>query len=113
MAANPDIQAQLQAAQVAADLIADQLEDLEDPSQGEKLQDQADQILDKVNRLQEMVMVAQTATIMAQTPKVTSAKNDLQKLSQSDASVASFVNGVDSFLTVLDGAVQTAAKAIV
>ena len=111
--ANPDIQAQLKAAQVAGDLIADKLENLQEPSQGAKLQEQAGQILDQINRLQSMVMVARTADIVAQTPKVNSAKNDLQRLFQSDANVAALVNGVDTFLTVLDGAVQTAAKAMV
>jgi hypothetical protein len=110
---NLDIATQLKAAQVAGDLIADKLENLTDPTQGPELQQQAGHILDQINRLQSMVMVARTADIAAQTPKVTAAKTDLQKLAQSDACVASFVNGVDSFLTVLDGAVQTAAKAMV
>jgi hypothetical protein len=110
---NPDIQAQLNAAQAAGDLLADKLEDLQDPSQGPTLQAQAQQILDQVNRLEAMVMVAQTADITAQTPKVISAKNNLQKLSDEDASVASFVNGVDTFLAVIDTAAQTAEKTIV
>jgi hypothetical protein len=111
--ANPDIQAQLDAAQAAGDLVADQLENLQDPSQGPKLQAQAQQILDQINRLEAMLMVARTADITAQTPKVISAKNNLQKLSDEDASVASFVSGVDTFLAVIDTAAQTAAKAIV
>lgn len=110
---NPDIAAQLKAAQTAGDLIADKLENLTDPTQGTQLQLQAGRILDQINQLQFMVMVARTADIAAQTPKLTAAKNELQKLFQSDADIAAVVNGVDTFLAVLDEAVQIAAKAIV
>jgi hypothetical protein len=60
-----------------------------------------------------MQMVACTADITAQTPKVIEAKSGLQKLAQSDVDAAAFVTGVDTFLTVVDQAVQTAAKVFV
>lgn len=111
--ANPDIATQLNAAQTAGDLISDRLESVQDPGQKAQLEQQGLQILDQVNRLQAMEMVTRTADIAAQTPKLTAAKNDLQKLFQSDADVAALINGVDSFLTVVDTAVQMASKAVI
>jgi hypothetical protein len=111
--ANPDIATQLKAAQTAGDLIGDRLESVQDPGQKAQLEQQGLQILDQVNRLQSMQMVACTADIAAQTPKLNAAKNDLQRLFQSDANVSALINGVDSFLTVVDTAVQMASKAIV
>jgi len=111
--ANTDIATQLKAAQTAGALVADKLENLTDPTQGPKLAAQAGQLLDQINRLQAMQMAMCTADIAALTPKVTAAKNDLQKLAASDANDAAFVNGVDTFLSVVDQAVQTAAKVFV
>ena len=111
--ANPDIATQFKAAQTAGDLISDSLESMPDSAQKTQLEQMGLQILDQVNRLQAMQMVAQTADITAQTPKLTAAKNDLQMLFQSDADMAALINGVDSFLTVVDTAVQMASKAIV
>jgi hypothetical protein len=110
--ANPDIETQFNAAQAAADIICNKLENLQG-SDGTPLEQQAKQILDQVNRLQAIKMVACTADISAQTPKVTAAKDDLQKLFQSDADITALINGGNMFLTVVTQAVQTASKAII
>jgi hypothetical protein len=112
MAENTDIKTQLQAAQDAADLVEQQLETLPDPSQGPKLADQLDQLTSQVNTLQNLLFVAQSNAIAGQTEKVTKAKADLTKLINEDAEAASVAKGIDSFLAVVDEAVQTAKTAL-
>ena len=112
MANNTDIQAQLQAAQDAETLIENQLETLPDPSFGPKLGDQLDQIVSQINTLENLVVVAASNAIADQTEKVTKSKAALDKLIGEDAEATSIVSGIDSFLAVMDEAIQTAKTAM-
>jgi hypothetical protein len=112
MADNTDIKAQLQAAQDAETLIEDQLETLPDPSLGPKLADQHDQLVSQINTLENLVLVAASNSIAGQTEKVTKSKAALDKLVNEDAEAAAIVGGIDSFLAVMDEAIQTARAAM-
>lgn len=113
MSLNNDIQDQHDTLVAAVSTLSDRLSVTNDPTEAKKIGVEMQQLTARINLLQSLLFVQETTTISQQTQSITSAKAQLDKDVETQASWTNVVNDLNAMVAAADTTIQVAKALLV